>query len=453
MLKYTFKFIFIVLILTMNLSCQKEEPVLIASKTDRLNELQLKWAEAHSGRWFSFAVANSLSDGDNTQERSVLDCFLEIENTIFVAKKHYKNQLKLMLEISDEIELEQYLDSLYIQIYPEMDRKMNRNYMDELYKEFQDNREKLKSINKMANSTSDADVNRCRLPSELVINSETLIAQHIASGNRLLTTCQYDALQEYDALLRFYRNDMSFNSDCAELQYRFRNIVTIFNSCPSPGYDDWNSPGSGSGGGGGGGNSSGGGSGFVAVAPVVTIDLRARFDCFNSIPDNENTRYRFTLHAQRGGSSISDKPGHAYITLEKTNGNQSHRLSYGFYPGAGTVSATMLPVPSAMGEESGNSRRYSDARYHLNLDKFSFGRAIAISLSLSVRPYDLNENNCVHYATNVFNFLNPPTGKIVNTGFIIPDGLDVIINQLKDNYPSAEIGVGRIAPPLSTNCN
>lgn len=192
---------------------------------------------------------------------------------------------------------------------------------------------------------------------------------------------------------------------------------------------------------------------ITIVTPVVEINLAQRLACFNSVPTNEDTNYRITLHAQRGGTSFGDKPGHGYITLEKTNGNQMQRLTYGFYPKANLGSNLFAPVQSAMGEEFGNDFRNSDARYYLNITKEKFDLAISTSLILAQEMYDLDQNNCVHYATDVFNAMDPPTGNINNNGFIIPDGLYTYLQALKNTHPSAEISVGRMRPPSSTNCN
>lgn len=72
---------------------------------------------------------------------------------------------------------------------------------------------------------------------------------------------------------------------------------------------------------------------------------------------------------------------------------------------------------------------------------------------IAQEPYDINDNNCVHYATNIFNAMEPSAGAINNDGFIIPDGLYVGLSNLKQANPDAEIGIGRMRPPTSTNCN
>ncbi|WON94349.1 hypothetical protein [Sphingobacterium sp. UGAL515B_05] len=209
---------------------------------------------------------------------------------------------------------------------------------------------------------------------------------------------------------------------------------------------------SGGGGGGGGGGGSGGtsSSSFVAVAPVTTIDIEERLKCFNNVVDNANTKYKVTLNAHRIDLN-SDKPGHAFLTIEKSNGTQLQRLSYGFYPQSGPSAATMQPVTSAMGEESSDYKRKSDARYALSVTKAQFDAIVSQSIALSKVPYDLNENNCTHYATDVFNLLLPSSGQLNNNGFLTPDGVYTYLANLKQGG-NPNVTLGRIDPPTSTNC-
>lgn len=208
-------------------------------------------------------------------------------------------------------------------------------------------------------------------------------------------------------------------------------------------------PGTNPGSGGGGNGGSSGGS-FSPIAPVATINVEDRLNCFNNVVDNINTKYKVTLNAQRIDLN-SDKPGHAFLTIEKSNGNQIQRLSYGFYPLSGAASATMQPTTSAMGEESNDPNRKSDARYTLYITKTQFNTIISQSIALSKNPYDLNDNNCTHYATDIFNLLLPNNGQLNNNGFLTPDGVYTYLANLKQ-AGNANVELGRIVPPASTNC-
>ncbi len=219
---------------------------------------------------------------------------------------------------------------------------------------------------------------------------------------------------------------------------------------------DWPIPESGNTGGGGSNNGNNNGNNnntFTAIAPAVTIDLKKRLDCFKTVPDNANTKYKITLNVQTG-IGFGNKPGHAFITLEKSNGNNLQRLSYGFYPVSSLQSGTMQAVSSAIGEESEDYQRKSDARYSLSIDASKFQNIINTSLNQANQSYNLIYNNCVHYATEIFNMANPPTGYIGNQGFITPNDLNTYLHNTKSLNPHQQgIETGRKDPQISTNCN
>lgn len=227
----------------------------------------------------------------------------------------------------------------------------------------------------------------------------------------------------------------------------------------------------------GGGYSSGGGSGgsptttysatnFIAAAPINAINLQQRLDCFNTVPTNSSTTYKMTIHvhsARQGHPSqefnlTTGDPGHAYITLEKVNGSNVQRLSFGFYPKySSLVTPTKQPVVSGIGEEHSNPLRRSDIRYSLNLNETAFNNAVNSAASNSSNSYSLSDYNCTDYAIAVFNAgvsstqqLNVPNSNI--TGFTTPGALYSTLNQMK-NTANSNVTDGSTSPPPSTNCN
>ncbi len=106
--------------------------------------------------------------------------------------------------------------------------------------------------------------------------------------------------------------------------------------------------GSGTGSGGGGGGGGGGGSSAPAStyyeAPAEPINIQELLNCFNNIPSNAQTTYKVTIHTHLANPSnpyqvynvSGDDPGHAYITMQKTNGSATRSLTFGFYPSAGS---------------------------------------------------------------------------------------------------------------------
>lgn len=76
------------------------------------------------------------------------------------------------------------------------------------------------------------------------------------------------------------------------------------------------------------------------------IDLAKKLECFNSVPDNANTVYEAKLCADLPNNNNPNElfsfakgaPGHAFITLAKTNGENSVMETFGFYPKNGLKS-------------------------------------------------------------------------------------------------------------------
>lgn len=225
---------------------------------------------------------------------------------------------------------------------------------------------------------------------------------------------------------------------------------------------------SGGGNSGGGGGASGGANtpsatNFNALAPVEAIDIYERLDCFSSVPSNADTTYKITLHAHSAHEGYptqefwSGDPGHAYITLEKSNGSNVQRLSFGFYPKVATwVTPTKNAVASGMGEESSNDIRRSDIRITNQITASAFNNAVNKAKTASAKPYDLNDYNCTDYAVDVFNASQNSNGQLIvpnsNIGFTTPAGLYKTLDQ-KRVSGNTNVSNNYAKPPVSTNCN
>jgi|GEM_PF-1415791 len=203
----------------------------------------------------------------------------------------------------------------------------------------------------------------------------------------------------------------------------------------------------------------------IAVAPVSSINLQSRIECFNSVPSNSSTQYKITIHvhsAVQGSPAVEysfsdDDPGHAYITLEKSNGSNIQRLSFGFYPKVDTwVSINKLPIASGIGEEYSNLLRRSDIRLTRTITATKFNNAISQALTSSGKLYDLNDYNCTDYALEVFNSTQTGSQELdvpnSNIGYTTPAGLYGYLDQKRIGGDS---GVSNVSsrPPISTNCN
>lgn len=225
---------------------------------------------------------------------------------------------------------------------------------------------------------------------------------------------------------------------------------------------------------GGGGNSGGGGgasggantpsaTNFNALAPVEAIDIYERLDCFSSVPSNADTTYKITLHGHSAHNGYptqefwDGEPGHAYITLEKSNGSNVQRLSFGFYPKVDTwVTPTKNAVASGIGEESSNGERNSNIRLTSTINASAFNNAVSKAKTASNKPYDLNDYNCTDYAVDVFNASQNSNGQLIvpnsNIGFTTPAGLYKTLDEMRIGG-NTNISNTLAKPPVSTNCN
>ena len=191
--------------------------------------------------------------------------------------------------------------------------------------------------------------------------------------------------------------------------------------------------------------------------PDVPINLAVRLQCFDQITDNENTLYSVTLHVDKPNHLLD--VGHAYLTLQKSNGSQMQRLSFGFYPHSDNAFLIGMsnPITSAMGEESQVDERVSDIRFHLSVNQVTFQNVISTAIGLASESYDLNDFNCSNYAIEAFNqIIRPPNQHLDATGFKTPNGLYKTLKEMEDasigNISSDKTnGLGQV--PSSTNCN
>ncbi|SMG32625.1 hypothetical protein [Sphingobacterium psychroaquaticum] len=223
--------------------------------------------------------------------------------------------------------------------------------------------------------------------------------------------------------------------------------------------------GEGEGGDGSGGSSSSNASNHMAVAPVSSIDLNQRLNCFNSVPTNSATSYKVTIHVHSAVQEyplsefnvVKGGPGHAYITLEKTNGTHHQQLSFGFYPQEDTwVTPTKNAVASGIGEESSDPERRSDIRMTKSINNLEFTAAVVNASNNSTKTYDLNDYNCTDFAIDVFNASQSGVGKlnVLNSsiGFTTPVGLYKALDNLRIGG-NANVSNVSTKAPVSTNCN
>lgn len=222
-------------------------------------------------------------------------------------------------------------------------------------------------------------------------------------------------------------------------------------------------------GGGGGGGSNGGGSGggsasYYYESPEDPIVLQQILNCFNNIPSNAQTIYKITIHSHLANPNLptqvynfsTNDPGHAYITMEKSNGTASRSLTFGFYPSQDTwITGTKNAVTSSIGQEDPDFRR-SNARYTITVNETAFNNARNMALNKSTKPYDLNDYNCTDYAIDVFNTALGGSGIVVPDspiGFTTPAGLYGKLSEMKTaGIPGISLTQTN-APSSTSACN
>lgn len=210
-----------------------------------------------------------------------------------------------------------------------------------------------------------------------------------------------------DVVVTSYSTDGSFEGDW----YCFNGF-----------YDDFG------GGGGGGsytyGNSGGGGSGNNASTNNdKTIDIEIEPDdndpikvedyikCFSTIPD-ANATYKITLLSDipvNGDPSKifnwnTNSPGHSFIQLNKSNGNQSVQQNIGFYPQIGWKSLSDFSVDSKIVDNAGHE---FNASLSLTINSSQFQAALNKIQAISGNDYNLTTWNCTDFALSVFNAASP----------------------------------------------
>lgn len=167
------------------------------------------------------------------------------------------------------------------------------------------------------------------------------------------------------------------------------------------------------------------------------IDLESYFRCFDLIP-NDGAVYSATLSADlpSNGNHLwlinnNLRPGHAFITMKKTNGNQSATISFGFYPKTQYVSIVNLPVVSEFRND-----QYHEANAQLlmpNISALDFNtiRYKARLIQNSNQFYDLDDNNCTDIALEIFNVIRP------NNPVVIADSYGDIFGYNYGKTPNA----------------
>lgn len=99
-------------------------------------EIEIKWAEAKSGRWFTFANYHTLKQSQ-IETGDTLWYMDALYSPVRSAQAYYKKMLTSQYQDVLPKDVQRYLDSIYPILYKEMDEKMSNNkYMDNLHVEY-----------------------------------------------------------------------------------------------------------------------------------------------------------------------------------------------------------------------------------------------------------------------------------------------------------------------------
>jgi len=139
-----------------------------------------------------------------------------------------------------------------------------------------------------------------------------------------------------------------------------------------------------------------------------TVVLEDMLNCFTTISDL-GANYQIVLSADIPNNSnpddliVGDDPGHAFITMIKSNNGLSVTKSFGFYPTQGERWMSIFDQP-IMSRIVDDGLHESNASFTINVSSANFLAAQQDAVNYSMtRMYDLNDFNCTDFAIGVFN--------------------------------------------------
>jgi hypothetical protein len=184
------------------------------------------------------------------------------------------------------------------------------------------------------------------------------------------------------------------------------------------------------------------------------IDLKSFLTCFGTT-QSEDFTYSLTIYVEEpvpgsdASTSLTGNVGHTCIGLTKTDKNNpssSITQIFGFYPVDGKKSLSLSAVESEI-HNNGDSHPDRRTQYTISssysVDPASFQAAIQAADELSIKPYDLDDNNCTDYVLNIMNRAGVSVPQ--NEGAILvsaghnPGQLGYDLRQVKQANPDASV--------------
>jgi hypothetical protein len=137
------------------------------------------------------------------------------------------------------------------------------------------------------------------------------------------------------------------------------------------------------------------------------IDLQKFINCFTTIPDAGSTcsiEIATDIPVDNDPNKFYDfstgSPGHAFITVMKSNGSQHAVLNIGFYPQSGYKASTYAPTAGKLVDNAGHE---FNASLKMSLSPAQLSSTLTRMQQLSNLNYDVDEYNCTDWALDIFN--------------------------------------------------
>lgn len=413
---------FIFFISLFAITCKKEETI---KRTDNLpsfskKELELKWAEAHSGRWYDY-IFMSTGKESASENIDVFDHMTTLLSYKKNAESYYKNLLLTTYGAGSPDNIENYLDSIYPYVYAEMEMKMEDiKYMDNLLEEYKKITDDL-NLNQVRAATSGLKSNTviepvavtgCGIPSEIVELRNRL--EIIAPRTYEVASCRAAAMRNIAYMLDRIYNARNL-AECSTLHSQARQLLGSYSECMRGDSDpiDFSPPGW---------TSSGG-----VYRPVVptpdpptaqpipanaqlpyqsnpAIEIGEYLDCFRNI-SNAGAKYKVTLYVQEPQPGMNfhygvNGVGHVSIGLTKTGANgESITQVIGYYPiGENIFEEVNRPAKLV---DNGNANKLMSYTVKMDFDMGSditnFQKILGF-MSVPKPVYNAFHNNCVTFA-------------------------------------------------------
>lgn len=151
------------------------------------------------------------------------------------------------------------------------------------------------------------------------------------------------------------------------------------------------------------------------------VDIKKLFKCFDNVPDFPGTIYSMKLCADIPSNNNPNipwvfqglNPGHTFLVITKTNGNNSVTQAFGFYPVDGKANITsQSPVPSKIVDDKFHEINASISMPSIDPMSFNLIRTYAEDV-FSKKEYDIINFNCSNFAIDLFNLARPTNTQIV----------------------------------------